>query len=98
MRVSTSEGPPAGNGTTILIDRMGKAAGRLGERRDIGHRLRSIAVELRQRSQLTARDQRRYDLVGGVDELDASGQEPVDRLRRALEWHIDDVESRRLVE
>jgi hypothetical protein len=27
-RASTSEGPPAGNGTTILIDRLGKASGR----------------------------------------------------------------------
>src|SRR5262249_20502407 len=28
MRARTSEGPPAGEGTTILIDRGGKAAGR----------------------------------------------------------------------
>ena len=28
MRARTSEGPPAGKGTTILIDRVGNASGR----------------------------------------------------------------------
>ena len=73
------------------VRKVGQPRG-LAERRDIGHGGRRRASKPRERAHCAAFDHRGHDHVGGVDEIDAPREQPVDRVGRALERHIDDVE------
>src|ERR1700738_2568377 len=57
------------------------------------HGRRGIAIEPRQCAHHAARDNWRNDRIGGVDQLYASGQKAIERIGRALEGHIHDVEA-----